>query len=63
MNTKERTMYYKELTTLNDKGGIDTNYLGYDIYRKGQYYGTISRVTSSTITIDSSGAYAHSNNI
>ena len=60
MNKLAKTMTYNELKKINDKGEVDISYVGYDIYKKGDdYMGTIIRVSSERIVIDTSGAYRH----
>ncbi len=60
MDKEAKIMKYSELTEINDRGEVDTSYLGYDVYRRGSYCGTITRVTKDAIIVDCSGAYSHS---
>ena len=60
MNKLAKTMTYNELKKINDKGEVDKSYVGYDIYKSGDdYIGTIIKVGSERIVIDTSGTYRH----
>lgn len=60
MNKTAKTMTYAELKKINDRGEVDNQYVGFDIYKNGDsYMGTIIRISSERIVVDTSGCYRH----